>query len=165
MKNRSVLALTLAGLCAACGPTWVDFTAPDGSFTGSFPEPPTLKDSGSSKIWHSSIGKTTFNVVVQQVPAEFAAEPAADPLFDQLVKVHQKSCRGPMSDVVALTLGPQAIPGRGYRCVASTPAGDANRTTRAYRAKDRLFILLLMEPVDQKAVDATRFWDSFAIPQ
>lgn len=164
MKNRSVLALTLAGLCAACGATWVDFTAPDGSFTASFPEPPTVKDSGRSKIWHAPIGKTLFLVAVSPLSAELAAEPP-EPYFDQLMKIHQQTCRGPFSDVTALTLGPQAIPGRGYRCVVSTPAGDVNRTTRAYRAKDRLFTLNLMEPVDQEAADAKRFWDSFAIPQ
>lgn len=164
MMNRRVLALTLAGLCAACGPTWVDFTAPDGSFTASFPEPPTLKNSGSTKIWHASLGKTTFNVVVQAVPAEFSEDPIPNRLYDELVKVHQTTCRTPITGITPITLGPQAIPGLEYRCVAPTPVGDANRTIRAYRVKDRLFTLLLMELVDQKAVDATRFWDSFSIP-
>lgn len=159
---RRSLVGVLAVLVAACGTKWRDFNAPDGSFKVSFPGPPELKEAGDRKTWHAGLGKAVFNVTVQPVPADFLSDASAERVLEELQKASTASCKSPASGRT-LSLGTQAYPGREFRCVVQTKVGEVNMTTRAYRAKDRLFILTAMEPADAAPVsDANRFWDSFA---
>jgi hypothetical protein len=159
---RAVAALSLAAMACSRGPEWKEFTAPDGTFSASFPAPPQSAPSELGMTHRAGFKDVVFIVTVVPLRAEEQAEPSPDRLYDKVQGDIAAQRNLAAEGVQPVTAGTYA--GREFLIrFMSEKKGPAVMTFRLFRGKAQLFILNTVAPADGSGVDQAPFWSSFAI--
>lgn len=166
VRRAALIAMAVPALyLASCKTRWVEYQAPDGSFSVRFPdESPSVREMFPGNVTRTDYsvfkGDNTFMITVYVRP-QYDPEKAAALLKDY-PNPESGGVKGRVVSTSSLRMA--GYPGREVRIEGAVKGGSVVQIVRAYVAKGRMFLVTVATaPNERLSRDAEAFLDSFKI--